>query len=416
VGNTYVKYLGRLISAGLLPPTSDGRPTEEMGVAFVMDIAPQADLEDEEEEGGAPHEGGTGFHLRSTMPGFLRLFSLYCALRGWDVPANAQAAWLSTTVAIRKAVRDDPVWRTPPAFRRHVREAAEVVGAGAPGWWRHLRLEDTPRMDLLQMDVLVDSNSIHGRRQTTVAELTVGDASYEWVEEHGHFVVRYLFNRDGKCCRHGGPGPPEKPSSGSKIVTPSGRLRVLREQLWRQRPVPARRREAPPPWRLPPCAPATPAARGVPPPSLRRTRSAPPPAAARSAQAAASAVRVLAALAVAGCAAGVPAGGAAAPAGRAGDFAVAALEPSEALHDPSSPPEAQSPMEQPLLTYALVDFPCSGAESTACSGEGRSRRRQRICQPWYYPLLYIFLSRPSPRPRACPAWPLLLYVHARAGW
>ncbi len=195
-GSVWMSYLGRLIRAWQLPPTADGCPTLDLGLAFVMDVGGQMDEVDED---GTVRAGQLGYHAQGPMPNLIASLRLYCALRGWDVPREWTAAWIAANAASRCGVHDDAVCRTSPAFLRHVREADEMLAAGEGEWWLTGDLSRTPRYDLLVMSTLVESNSVHGRREASVSELTCGDVAYRLCEELGGHVADVRWNRDGKC-------------------------------------------------------------------------------------------------------------------------------------------------------------------------------------------------------------------------
>ena len=195
-GNVWMAYLGRLIRAWQLPPTSDGRPTLELGLALVSDVGGQADEVDED---GTVVEGALGYHAQTTMPNLIAALPAYFALRGWEVPREWTAAWVGAAAAARCTVHDDAVCRSSPAFLRHIREAEEVLAAGDGEWWLTGDLSRTPRYDLLVMSALVESNSVHGRREASVSELATGDVAYRQCAELGGYVADLRWNRDGKC-------------------------------------------------------------------------------------------------------------------------------------------------------------------------------------------------------------------------
>jgi CheY-like chemotaxis protein len=194
--NTYVNFLYGLMSAGLLPPTADGRPTGELGLAYLAAVCPLADGEDED---GQPVEGGEGYNIQTSVPALITALMSYCSLRGWGVDSETRAAWRGAVTAIRKVDHDDVVTRSPPAFERHVKEAAELLDVGPEGWHARGDLAETPRLDLLQLEVLVTSNAIHGRRQTSVSELTSGDVAYNKLDSLDRPFIDISWQRDGKC-------------------------------------------------------------------------------------------------------------------------------------------------------------------------------------------------------------------------
>jgi hypothetical protein len=154
---------------------------------------------DEMDEDGTVRAGQLGYHAQSSMPNLIGSLRLYFALRGWDVPREWTAAWIAANAASRCGVHDDAVCRTSPAFLRHVREADEMLAAGDGDWWLMGDLSRTPRYDLLVMSTIVESNSVHGRREASVSELTCGDVAYRRCEELGGHVADVRWNRDGKC-------------------------------------------------------------------------------------------------------------------------------------------------------------------------------------------------------------------------
>jgi len=209
----YTAYLMSLIGAGLLPATDDGRPTLELGTAFIAAVTLHevGDDDDSDEEIVGVDLGSArvvGYHPQTSMPKLLYCLRRFFELRGWEVPLEWLGAWRAVVTAQRRGGCDAVVFRTRPAMRRHVREAALMLEVGPDGWWQTGRLEDTPRLDLLQVLVHTSSNVYWGRRHMSVAELVVGDVSYDTWTDTGAAFARVLWardgNNDGACFAHGG--------------------------------------------------------------------------------------------------------------------------------------------------------------------------------------------------------------------